>query len=51
MELITVNMMMDDGCTSGETQGLPVGQVATQFKDVFEGEDMLMGNLHLQVPH
>ena len=38
-----------DGFTGGETQGLAVSQVVTQFKDVFEGEGMLMGKLHLQV--
>ena len=37
--------------SGGETQGLTVSQVVTQFKDVFEGEGMLMGNLHLQVDH
>ena len=32
-----------------ERGGLPVSQVVMQFKDVFEGEGMLMGKLHLQV--
>ena len=52
MELITVNMqniLTVDGFTGGETQGLAVSQVVSQFKDVFEGEGMLMGKLHLQV--
>ena len=52
MELITVNMqniLTVDGFAGGETRGLTVSQVVTQFKDVFEGEGMLMGKLHLQV--
>ena len=38
MELIIVNMeniLTVDGLTGGETQGLTVSQVVTQFKDVF----------------
>lgn len=52
MEIITVNtqnILTVDGFTGGETQGITVSQVVTQFKDVFEGEGMLMGKLHLQV--
>ena len=52
MELITLNMeniLTVDRLTGGEIQGLTVSQVVTQFKDVFEGEGMLMGKLHLQV--
>ena len=52
MELITLNLeniLTVDGLTGGKTQGLTVSQVVTQFKDVFEGEGMLMGKLHLQV--
>ena len=52
MDLITVNMqniLTVDGLTGGETQGLTVSQLVTQFKNVFEGEGMLMGKLHLQV--
>ena len=51
MKLITVNMqkiLTVDGFTSRETQGLIVSQVVIQFKDVFEGEGMLMGKLHLK---
>ena len=52
MELFTVNMqniLTVDGFTGGETQGLTVSQVVTQHKDVFEGDGMLKGKLHLQV--
>ena len=52
MELITVNMqniLTVDRFTGEEAQGLTVSQVVTQFTDVFEGEDMLMGKLFLQV--
>ncbi|PFX13659.1 hypothetical protein AWC38_SpisGene22240 [Stylophora pistillata] len=52
MELITVNMqniLTVDGFTGGETPCLTASQVVSQFKDVFEGEGMLMGKLHLQV--
>ena len=52
MELITVNMqniLTVDEFASRETLGYTVSQVVAQFKDVFEGEGMLMGKLHLQV--
>ena len=52
MDLITLNIeniLTVDGLIVGGTQGLTVSQVVTQFKDVFEGEGMLMGKLHLQV--
>ena len=54
MELITLNMeniLTVDGLTGGKTQGLTVKQVVTKFKDVFEGEGMPTGKLHLQVDH
>jgi len=54
MELITLNMeniLTVDGLTGGKTKGLTVRQVVKQFKDVFEGEGMLIGKLHLQVDH
>ena len=45
------NIPIVDGFTSRETQGLSGSQVVTQLNDIFDGEDMLMGKLHLQVPH
>ena len=52
MELITVNMqniLTVDEFASRETLGYTVSQVVAQFKEVFEGEGMLMGKLHLHV--
>ena len=52
MELITVNtqnILTVDEFASRETLGYTVSQVVAQFKEVFEGEGMLMGKLHLHV--
>ena len=52
MELITVNMqniLTVDEFASRETLGYTVSQVVAQFKEVCEGEGMLMGKLHLHV--
>ena len=51
MELVTINMqnILTVEGSGRQDQGLTITQVVTQFKDVFEGEGMLMDKLHLHV--
>ena len=51
MELVTINMqnILTVEGSGRQDQGLTITQVVTQFKDVFEGEGMLMDKLYLHV--
>ena len=51
MELVIINMqnILTVEGSGRQDQGLTITQVVRQFKDVFEGEGMLMDKLHLHV--